>query len=418
MRTEHLEWPKRDRWIDVAWVLFTLANLAAMALVPEWETVPFHFIWVSLTILYGFRVWRTRPTVVILALVMVTTGALIYEDVVRGGQQLDELTEVPLMAAMFAAMVWHARRRLTATEEVERVSMDNARLLERERRFVQDASHELRTPITVALGHAELIQRRAADPTIAEDAAVITDELMRLRRLVDRLLLLASSADLEGHMVPVDVESLVVEAVRRWTATPRRWQLGTTEEATVLADADRLAVALDAVIENAVQHTGESDTIEAGVQRRGREAVIWIRDTGTGIATADLDPSSIGSLAPIRAAAGIRAGSDSGCRSCRRSREGHGGSVQVDSVEGAWTTFEIALPVARTSGNRAGVGWHRGGGRGCSRSRRLIRSSPAWRWRASCMRAPTSAFAGSVAAARRARIGGRSSVVSRSWCSP
>ena len=88
MRTERLEWPKRDRWIDVAWVLFTLANLAAMALIPEWETVPFHFIWVSLTILYGFRVWRTRPTVVILALVMATTGALIYEDVVRGGQQL------------------------------------------------------------------------------------------------------------------------------------------------------------------------------------------------------------------------------------------------------------------------------------------------------------------------------------------
>ena len=84
------------------------------------------------------------------------------------------------MAAMFVAMVWHARRRLTAMEEAERVSLDNVRLLERERRFVQDASHELRTPITVALGHAELIQRQAPDPTIAEDAAVIADELMRL----------------------------------------------------------------------------------------------------------------------------------------------------------------------------------------------------------------------------------------------
>ena len=68
------------------------------------------------------------------------------------------------MAAMFGAMVWHARRRLTATEEAERISMDNVRLLERERRFVQDASHELRTPITVALGHAELIQRQARGP--------------------------------------------------------------------------------------------------------------------------------------------------------------------------------------------------------------------------------------------------------------
>ena len=63
--------------------------------------MPFHFIWVSLTLLYGFRVWRTRPTALILALVMVTTGAILYHDT-RGGQQLDELTEVPLMAAMFA----------------------------------------------------------------------------------------------------------------------------------------------------------------------------------------------------------------------------------------------------------------------------------------------------------------------------
>ena len=96
------------------------------------------------------------------------------------------------MAAMFVGMVWHARRRLSAMEETERVSMENLRLLERERRFVQDASHELRTPITVALGHAELIQRRATDPTIVEDVDVIADELARLRRLVDGLLLLVT----------------------------------------------------------------------------------------------------------------------------------------------------------------------------------------------------------------------------------
>src|SRR6185312_7628734 len=116
------------------------------------------------------------------------------------------------------AMVWHARRRLTATEEAERVSLDNVRLLERERQFVQDASHELRTPITVALGHAELIQRSATDPMLAEDAAVIADELMRLRRLADRLLLLAGSEDPDFlYPASVDLETIVMNAVRRWT---------------------------------------------------------------------------------------------------------------------------------------------------------------------------------------------------------
>ena len=284
---------------------------------------------------------------VILALVMATTGAMIYEDVVGGGQPLDELTEVPLMAAMFAAMVWHARRRLTATEEAERVSMDNARLLERERRFVQDASHELRTPITVALGHAELIQRQAADPTIAEDAAVIADELTRLGRLADRLLLLASSARPRGpHVVPVDVAPLVVEAVHRWTATPRRWELGSVTDATVSCDADRLAVALDAVIENAVQHTRKRTRSRSACSVVGREAV-------------DLDPrhghrdrrprtstgSSIGSPDRSRVGAGTPAASASDSPSSRRSSRATAARCTSRAPKALWTRFEIRLPL-------------------------------------------------------------------------
>src|SRR2546423_498509 len=140
MRADQLEWPNRGRWLDVAWGLFSVANLAAMLLFPSWETVPFHFIWVSITVLYGFRVWSTRPTLAVLAAVIASTGLFIGIDVQRGAQPLDELTEVPLMAAMFLAMVWHAQRRRIAMEETERVSVENLRLLERERRFVQDAS--------------------------------------------------------------------------------------------------------------------------------------------------------------------------------------------------------------------------------------------------------------------------------------
>ena len=346
MLPDRFEWPNRVRWFDVAWVLFSVANLAAMYLFPEWETVPFHFIWVSLTILYGFRVWKARPTLSVLAGVMLLTGLFIGNDVARGFQPIDELTEVPLMAAMFLAMVWHARRRLTAMEETERVSMENLRLLEREQRFVQDASHELRTPITVALGHAELIQRTTTDPTVADDAAVIADELQRLRRLADRLLLLAGTDDPEFLQPrPIDLETIVVDAVRRWTATPRRWLLGRAEEAIVLADADRLAVALDALIENAVHHTREQDTIDVGVHRRGGQAIVTVRDTGAGIPPSDLDHlfDRFARADPGRSRR--TGGFGLGLSIVRAIVEAHGGDVHVTSAVGVGTSFEIRLPL-------------------------------------------------------------------------
>jgi signal transduction histidine kinase len=322
-----------------------------MLIIPSWETVPFHFIWVSLTVLYGFRVWRTRPTLTVLAVVMLTTGAFIGIDYSRGAQPLDEITEVPLMAAMFVAMVWHARRRLSAMEEVERVSMENLRLLERERRFVQDASHELRTPITVALGHTELIQRRATDPTIVEDVDVIADELARLRRLVDGLLLLAGTEDPQQlHLIPVDVAEIVVDAFRRWAATPRRWVLGAAEEAIVLADRDRLAVAFDALIENAVQHTREQDTIEVAVRRRGGTAVVSFRDTGTGIPDEDLDRifDRFARADPGRSR--HTGGFGLGLSIVRAIVEAHLGTVHVMSRVDVGTTFEIALPLEANAG--------------------------------------------------------------------
>ncbi len=350
MLLDRLEWPNRERWIDVAWVLFSIANLAAMVRFADWETVPFHFIWVSLTLLYGYRVWKVRPTLTVLAAVMISTAALIWIDVRRNQQPLGEITEVPLMAAMFVAMVWHARRRLTALEETERVSMANRRLLERQRQFLQDASHELRTPITVALGHAELIQRNGADPTIAKDAGVIADELNRLRRLADRLLLLAGSEDPEFlYRTRVEVESIVIDAVHRWTTTPRRWLLGSAEEATVLADSDRLAAAVDALIENAVNHTQEDDTIEVGVRRRGAAAVISVRDTGTGIPAADLDHIFDRFARADSGRSRRTGGSGLGLPIVTAITNAHGGQVDVTSTEGVGSTFEISLPIVPNS---------------------------------------------------------------------
>ena len=127
------------RAVDLGWGAFAVANLAAMLLWERWETIPFHFIWVSLTLVYGLRIWQPRATALVLCAVAATTGALILADVAHGTQELSELTEVPLMTAMFLAMVWHARRRQQALAAVEELAESRASLLDRQERFIQDA---------------------------------------------------------------------------------------------------------------------------------------------------------------------------------------------------------------------------------------------------------------------------------------
>src|ERR1700736_906651 len=350
-RPDRWPWPTRGfLWIDVAWGIFAILNLVAIYVFADWETVPFHFIWVSLTILYGFRVWRMRSTLILLGVIIVVTGVLLAIDIARGAQPLDEITEVPLMSAMFLAMVWHARRRLSVTEQMKRVSDVNLRLLERERRFIQNASHELRTPITVAIGHAELLQRSTDPSRMAADARVVPEELTRLRRLADRLLLLAAAEDPDFlHKRPIEVEPVLVEALHRWSPTPRQWRLGATDEAVVDADEDRLALAIDALVENAVKHTTPADWIELSV-RRNHGVEITVADSGTGIPPKDLDRIFERFARSDISRQRDNEGLGLGLAIVKTIAEAHGGTLSVRSDVGKGTELTISLPFAVSVG--------------------------------------------------------------------
>ncbi len=333
--------------LDLVWVGFALANLVAMALAPEWETVPFHFIWVSLTLLYGYRVWGSTQTALVLTAVVAATGALLVYEVARQAELVDELTEVPLMGAMFLAMVWHAQRRRSAMEDLRRVSEANLRLLWRERQFVQDASHELRTPITVALGHAELVERASRDPELAEDARIVVDELLRLRRLADRLLLLATSEDPDFlSSTPVEVGGLLADVLQRWAPIDRHWRLDPADPAAVVGDPDRLGLALDALIENAVRHTGPGDEIRLASQRRGDRVAIVVADSGTGIPADQLEGIFERFARLDQARSRGRGGVGLGLAIVKAIVQAHGGVVEAHSAPGAGSVFELVLPLA------------------------------------------------------------------------
>jgi signal transduction histidine kinase len=340
-----LSWPFRPALLDAAWAAFSAVNLIAIFAFAGWETVPFHFIWISFTLVYGFRTWAPRPTLAVLGVVMATTGAAIWVDVARGAEPAAELTEVPLMAAMFLAMAWHARRKLTAEQESGRVGEENARLLATQRRFLQDASHQLRTPITIALGHAELLVGGLTGRQEGHDIEVVLGELNRLRRIAERLLVIAAAEGPE-FLQPeaVELDSLTMDILRRWRPTAdRRWRLGQLDKVTVQADRERLSLAIDALLENAVRHTATGDVIKLSVVSVGFGLPVRmiVSDTGQGIPPDLLrhvfDRFRSGDTGPPR-------GTGLGLALVSAVARAHGGDVQVRSTLGQGSEFELLLP--------------------------------------------------------------------------
>jgi signal transduction histidine kinase len=288
------------------------------------------------------------------AAVTLATGGIIGVQVLRGQQEADYLAEVPLVALMFLVMVWHSRRRLAAMEErlaaldeVQQVSQENLRLLKQQRQFLQDASHELGTPITIALGHVELIERAVTSTEVTEDARVVTAELMRLRRLAGRMLLLASAGSPDFlQLAPVTAESVVMEALGRWEHVPRRWWLNAVDQVTVLADRDRLALALDALLENAIAHTVAGDEIVISARVEERRAVLAVTDSGCGIPAQDLERIFHRFARADRGRNREVGGFGLGLAIVQAIAEAHHGSVRARSTLGSGSVFELLLPIA------------------------------------------------------------------------
>jgi signal transduction histidine kinase len=338
----------RRRPIEVAWGAFALANLATMRLLPGWETIPFHFIWISLTLVYGFRVWRPLATFLTLAAVVTATGGLILEDAFEGSQLWGELFEVPLMSAMFLAMVWHARRRQDALAVVERQATERASLLERQKSFLHDASHELRTPVTIARGHLEVLQRSNGKTWPEVDVAL--DELSRIEQILGRLLLLAK-ADQPDFVVTeeVELETFLEDVFMRWSEVAHRaWRLGSLARGELTVDPESLRCVLDALLENAVKYTEPGDSIELSSRPRREGVLIEVADTGSGIAKEALAHIWNRFARADAARTRDRGGVGLGLAIVDAIAKAHGGRCTVN-VEGGTTTFALFLPKFRVA---------------------------------------------------------------------
>src|SRR6266511_1680041 len=164
-----------------------------------------------------------------------------------------------------------------------------------------------------------------------------------------RLLLLASAGSPDFlDLAPVEGEPLMVSALNRWTQTPRRWSHRLGAEATVLGDRDRLALALDALIENAVAHTDVDGRIELSTRLEGGAVVLGVADSGCGIPAAELD-RIFDQFARVDPHRNRKAGGVGlGLAIVKAIAEAHHGSVRAHSTVGEGSLFEVVLPQSTT----------------------------------------------------------------------
>lgn len=217
-----------------------------------------------------------------------------------------------------------------------------------QQRFVDDAGHELRTPITVIRGHLDLMGDDPEERRVTLD--LIDDELERMHRIVNDLLILAKAERADFlRLGPVDLAALTEEVHAKAEALgDRRWRLGGVGRGIVIADRQRLTQAMMQLAQNAVQHTTEGDEIEVGSAVHGAEAQLWVRDGGEGIA-----PDAVERIFDRFARADRRRASDGaglGLSIVRAIAEAHHGRAEVASEPGRGSRFAIVVPVDQPAG--------------------------------------------------------------------
>lgn len=325
--------------------MFALLNLLAMILMTEAETIPFHVIWVSFTLVHGFWPWRRRTMLAILGGVCLSTAAVLVTPVTDGQLNVQEIAEVPLMAAMFLAMAWHAERRQRAVEVAQRLAESEHEARERERDFVRDASHEIRSPITLVRGHLELLLRSGLDAASTEDANIALSELNRLSRISDGLLTIARMEQPNGlRLVPVDLAEILSRSIRHWSgAASRRWLLDVGTDVGVRADPDRVEAAVDALLENAVQHTEEGGLIALTLRADGDCVVLGVADDGAGVPVEQRD--RIFERFYRRNSERNPSGSGLGLSIVQAIAVAHDGQVSVGRGTPGGAAFSVRLPV-------------------------------------------------------------------------
>ncbi len=272
---------------------------------------------------------------------------------ITAGRVLSPLRQVTEAAREITQNDMSKRIAIAGNDEIAELSLTfNAMLnrlqsaFESQQEFLKDAGHELRTPITIIQGHLEILKYRPEKQN--ETIELVTDELNRMNRLVNDLLLIAKAE--QPHFLKIKPEELdwFTEELyfKAQAIAKRNWRLESKGLSPVAIDKGRLTQAVMNLVQNAIRHTQENDTIALGSAVREDYAYLWVRDTGEGIALEDRE-RIFNRFA--RASDGDRyspgEGAGLGLSIVEAIAKAHNGWVELDSILGSGSTFTIVFPL-------------------------------------------------------------------------
>lgn len=216
-------------------------------------------------------------------------------------------------------------------------------------RFLGDASHQLRTPLTTIRANLDLAQR--PDLPAGERRAVLADardEAERMGRLIADLLSLARAES--GHRLefgPVELDALLLESVRRLReAAPHvRMSVAGVEAALVEGDRDRLRELIGILLDNAAHYTTRGGRVAAGLAVRDGRAVLHVEDTGIGLDEGDRERLFERLYRGARARELRPAGTGLGLAIARWIVDSHAGTIELADRDGGGTVAVVTLPV-------------------------------------------------------------------------
>ena len=315
--------------------------------------------------------WRGGALVMVLALL---GGWLLTWGVLATARRLSRTAQAISASQDFSRRV-PERSRFGKNELTLLASTFNAMLDEleqayqRQQRFVADASHELRAPITTLRCNLDLLAKAPdlAPTEVAEALNETRAEADRMGRLVNDLLILARADNEKQEALTngykkaveyadrVDLDSLILEVFRTYRSTHEqepdasftrgpRIVLQDITPAQVRGDADKLRQALVVLLDNALKYTPFEGCVTLSLTTKDQDALIRVSDTGIGILPEDLPHIFERFYRADRARSRSRGGSGLGLAIAQSIVEEHDGSIEVESTPGKGSTFVIKLP--------------------------------------------------------------------------